>query len=70
MAGAWMVQRRTGHSGWVDATWTFSLGLPAAAGMIPNRTAALAQRGGRLSPATNAERVCAEITPKTKGVVT
>lgn len=27
MAGAWLVQQRTGNSGWVDTIWTFSLGL-------------------------------------------
>ena len=27
IAGTWMVQQRTGHSGWVDAIRTFSLGL-------------------------------------------
>jgi steroid 5-alpha reductase family enzyme len=27
MAGAWIVQQRTGNSGWVDTIWTFSLGL-------------------------------------------
>lgn len=26
MAGAWLVQQRTGNSGWVDAVWTFGLG--------------------------------------------
>ena len=26
MAGAWLVQRRTGNSGWVDTIWTFGLG--------------------------------------------
>ena len=26
MAGAWLVWRRTGNSGWVDTTWTFGLG--------------------------------------------
>ena len=26
-AGAWIVQQRTGNSGWVDTIWTFSLGL-------------------------------------------
>jgi steroid 5-alpha reductase family enzyme len=30
MAGAWLVQQRTGNSGWVDTIWTFSLGLVAA----------------------------------------
>lgn len=27
MAGAWVVQQRTGNSGWVDTIWTFGLGL-------------------------------------------
>ncbi|WP_291862163.1 DUF1295 domain-containing protein [Bradyrhizobium sp.] len=27
MAGAWLVQQRTGNSGWVDTIWTFSVGL-------------------------------------------
>jgi steroid 5-alpha reductase family enzyme len=26
MAGAWLVQQRTGNSGWVDTIWTFGLG--------------------------------------------
>ena len=43
MAGAWVVQQRTGNSGWVDTIWTFSLGLVGAgaalwpvAGIAPN----------------------------------
>src|ERR1700722_15990225 len=43
MAGAWLVQQRTGNSGWVDTIWTFSLGLVGAgsalwpvAGASPN----------------------------------
>jgi steroid 5-alpha reductase family enzyme len=43
MTGAWMVQQRTGNSGWVDTIWTFSLGLVGAgtalwpvAGVSPN----------------------------------
>jgi steroid 5-alpha reductase family enzyme len=43
MAGAWMVQQRTGNSGWVDTIWTFSLGIVGAgsalwpvAGASPN----------------------------------
>jgi steroid 5-alpha reductase family enzyme len=43
MAGAWVVQQRTGNSGWVDTIWTFSLGLVGAgvalwpvAGASPN----------------------------------
>jgi steroid 5-alpha reductase family enzyme len=30
MAMAWVVQQRTGNSGWVDTIWTFSLGLVGA----------------------------------------
>ena len=30
MALAWLVQRRTGNSGWVDTLRTFSLGLTGA----------------------------------------
>src|ERR1700752_5220159 len=43
MAFAWVVQQRTGNSGWVDTIWTFSLGLVGAgsalwpvAGAAPN----------------------------------
>jgi steroid 5-alpha reductase family enzyme len=34
MAGAWVVQQCTGNSGWVDAIWTFSLGLVAASSAL------------------------------------
>jgi steroid 5-alpha reductase family enzyme len=30
MAVAWLIQQRTGNSGWVDTTWTFSTGLVGA----------------------------------------
>jgi steroid 5-alpha reductase family enzyme len=30
MAIAWMVQQRTGNSGWVDTIWTFAIGLTGA----------------------------------------
>jgi steroid 5-alpha reductase family enzyme len=43
MTMAWMVQQRTGNSGWVDTIWTFSVGLTGAgsalcpvAGLAPN----------------------------------
>lgn len=43
MAGAWLLQQRTGNSGWVDTIWTFALGLVGAgsalwpvAGASPN----------------------------------
>src|ERR1700729_3265904 len=31
MAGAWVVQQRSGNSGWVDKIWTFSVGLVGGA---------------------------------------
>ena len=31
MAGAWVVQQKTGNSGWVDTVWTFALGAVGAA---------------------------------------
>jgi len=34
MTGAWLVQQRTGNSGWVDTIWTFSLGLTGAASAL------------------------------------
>ena len=34
MAMAWMVQQRTGNSGWVDTIWTFSVGLVGAGGAL------------------------------------
>jgi steroid 5-alpha reductase family enzyme len=34
MAGAWMVQQRTGNSGWVDTIWTFSVGFVGAASSL------------------------------------
>jgi steroid 5-alpha reductase family enzyme len=30
MALAWIVQQRTGNSGWVDTIWTFSVGAVGA----------------------------------------
>lgn len=34
MTGAWMVQQRTGNSGWVDTIWTFAVGLVGAGGAL------------------------------------
>jgi len=30
MSAAWLLQRRTGQSGWIDATWSFSVGAAGA----------------------------------------
>lgn len=36
MMAAWVVQQRTGNSGWVDTIWTFSVGLVGAgAALLP-----------------------------------
>ncbi len=49
MTGAWLIQQRTGNSGWVDTVWTFGLGaVGAAAALAPvgaERRAAAADRG-------------------------
>jgi steroid 5-alpha reductase family enzyme len=34
MAGAWVVQQRTGNAGRLDTVWTFSLGLVGACGAL------------------------------------
>src|ERR1700719_5376463 len=34
MALAWVVQQRTGNSGWVDTIWTFAVGLVGAASAL------------------------------------
>lgn len=34
MAVAWLVQQRTGNSGWVDTIWTFSLGILGVASAL------------------------------------
>lgn len=45
MAGAWIVQQRTGSSGWVDTIWTFSVGLVGVvAALRPVAADALAAR--------------------------
>ena len=31
LSGAWLVQRQTGNSGWVDTIWTYGVGLVGAA---------------------------------------
>ena len=36
MTGAWLIQQRTGNSGWVDTVWTFGVGaVGAAAALAP-----------------------------------
>ena len=51
MAGAWLVQQRTGNSGWVDTIWTLSLGLVGAgAALWPWRAFRLIRGSGLWLP--------------------
>ena len=34
MTGAWLVERRTGNSGWIDSIWTFGLGTAGMVGSL------------------------------------
>lgn len=34
MIGAWLIQQRTGNSGWVDTVWTFGLGVVGMVGAL------------------------------------
>jgi steroid 5-alpha reductase family enzyme len=34
MAGAWLIQQRSGNFGWVDTIWTFGIGMTGAAGAL------------------------------------
>jgi hypothetical protein len=80
MAGAWVAQQRTHRQfrlGGYDLD-VFpgprlrcrAVATVAPSRLIPIRCIALAQSGGRLSLATRAERICAEIMPKMKEVPT
>ncbi|OYV81059.1 MAG: hypothetical protein B7Z64_11325, partial [Acidiphilium sp. 21-68-69] len=45
MAGAWVAQRATRNSGWVDVFWTFGTGIAGAVGaLVPLGTAPPARR--------------------------
>lgn len=39
MAVAWYVQKRTGHTGWIDVSWTFGVGIVGALGSLAPLTA-------------------------------
>jgi steroid 5-alpha reductase family enzyme len=42
MTGAWLIQQRTGNSGWIDAVWTFALGTVGVVSVL----APLSEVGG------------------------
>jgi steroid 5-alpha reductase family enzyme len=58
MASAWVVQQRTGNSGWVDTIWTFSLGL------VGVRIAfAVATRSNACCAGSSSQRRACSVTP-------
>jgi steroid 5-alpha reductase family enzyme len=50
MALAWAVQQRTGNSGWVDTTWTFSAGEVGGDGALWPIAGAAPNAGHRACP--------------------
>jgi steroid 5-alpha reductase family enzyme len=45
MTVAWLIQQRTGNSGWVDTVWTFSVGLVGFVGaLVPGLSSGLQPR--------------------------
>ena len=68
MAGAWVVQQRTGNSGWVDTIWSLRLGLHNAVRTSADdpRYAAFSRQWGVDAP----RRMFVFLLPPHKGVVT
>jgi steroid 5-alpha reductase family enzyme len=77
MALAWVVQQRTGNSGWVDTIWTFSLGLVGAGsalwpigGIPPLEQHMLRSRRERYRDDQSRTSMFFPLPPPQKGVVT
>jgi len=71
MASAWVVQQRTGNSGWVDAVWTFGLGgIGIAAAAAPLNSDAITARQALVAGlvAIWALRLGAHIARRTQGI--
>ena len=71
MACAWMVQQRTGNSGWVDTIWTFSVGyVGAASSLLPITGTALNARQGLVAALVTiwALRLGTHIAVRTSGI--
>src|SRR5580658_5788940 len=71
MACAWMVQQRTGNSGWVDTIWTFSVGyVGAASSLWPITGTALNARQGLVAALVTiwALRLGTHIAVRTSGI--
>lgn len=69
MAGAWLVQQRTGNSGWVDTIWTFGLGIVGfASALAPFHTVATRQAVAATMIATWAARLGLHIAQRSAAI--
>jgi steroid 5-alpha reductase family enzyme len=71
MMVAWLIQQRTGNSGWVDTVWTFGLGLTGiAVALVPVGQAAASWRGPAVAAfmAAWALRLGLHIARRTAGI--
>ncbi len=64
MAGAWMVQQRTGNSGWVDAIWTVSPGLARVTGIPSLEPQMLRSRDDRYRDCQSRARQFFSLSPQ------
>jgi hypothetical protein len=64
MSLAWVVQQRTGNSGWVDTIWTFSVGLTGAGSALWDiGRSALCRLRERVGPRCAAQNVLVSAKP-------
>lgn len=69
MTGAWLVQQRTGNSGWVDTIWTFGLGIVGvASALAPIHGMALRQMVVAIMIAVWAARLGLHIAQRSAGI--
>ena len=69
MAAAWMVQQRTGNSGWVDTIWTFGLGaVGMVASLVPFQAIASGQVIVAIMIALWAARLGLHIAQRSSGI--
>ncbi|MBS0532816.1 MAG: DUF1295 domain-containing protein [Proteobacteria bacterium] len=69
MAGAWLVQQRSGNSGWVDTIWTFGLGaVGLASALAPFHAIGSRQIVAALMIAIWASRLGLHIAQRSAGI--
>lgn len=69
MAGAWLVQQRTGNSGWVDTIWTFGLGVVGlASALAPFDAIGLRQIVAAIMISLWAARLGLHIAQRSRGI--